>query len=96
MLSREAVVRRHNAVDCAQGMRREHRVGVAVRGIAYQIGSPVGRAAIGIDQHCSQAGEITGKGHVNGANDIADRLRVVQGGKTDKDIDLSDGDEVPE
>ena len=96
VLSRQAVVRRHDAMKRPQRVRRQHPVGLGERRGTNQLGSSVGRAAIGIDHDGAQAWKIAREAHVHGANDVHNRRGIVQRRQADEDIHLPDGDQLPE
>ena len=96
VLSGQAVVGRHDAMKRPQRVRRQHHVGLGERRGTNQLGSSVGRAAIGIDHDRAQARKITREAHVHGANDVHDRRGIVQRRQADEDVHLPDGHQLPE
>jgi hypothetical protein len=96
VLSRQAMVRRHHAMERPQGVRRQHEVGLAERCGANQLGCPVGRATVGIDHDGTQPRKIARETHMHGANDVHHRSGVVQRRQPNQDIDLAHGHQLLE
>ena len=96
VLAGQAMVRRNDAMQCAQRMRRLHHVGLAECRVPNQVGRPVGRAAVRVDHDGAKAREIAREAHVRGADNRSHRLRVVEGRQSDQDIDLAHGHQLPQ
>ena len=72
VLSRQAVIRRDDAMERAQRVRRLNHIRFGERRVTNQVWRPVCRAAVGVDQDRAQAGEIAVEASMNGANDVDD------------------------
>ena len=96
MLAWQPVIRRQHAVQRSQRVRRLHAIGFGERRAANQVRGAVGRSAVGVDHDRAQSGEVAGERHVHGADDVDDRGGVVERREADEDIDLADGNQLPE
>ena len=96
VLSRQAVIRRDDAMERAQRVRRLDHVRLGERRVTNQLRRAVRRAAVGIDHHRAQAGKVAREAHVHRADDVDDRRGVVQRRQADQDVHLADGDQLPE
>ena len=47
---------------------------------------PIGRTAVGVDQHCPAAGEVFGKAHAHGPHDMSHRIGIVVAGDSDENV----------
>ena len=96
VLPRQAVIRRDDAMERAQRVRRLNHVSFGERRVTNQVWRPVCRAAVGVDHDRAQAGEIAREALVHRADDVDDRRSVVQCRQSDQDVHLADGDQLPE
>jgi len=93
-LSRDAVVRRADAVNRAERVRDGQRLGVVSRRISHQVGSAIVGPAVGVDEDGAVARKVAGERLMNRFDDGANRARVVQRGYTDEHVDVADGHQV--
>ncbi len=96
VFSRQAVVRRHDAMQRPQRVRRQHAVRLRERRGTNQLGRSVRGAAIGIDHDRPQAWKIASEAQMDGAHDVRNRRGIVQGRQADEDVHLPHRDQLSE
>ena len=93
-LARQSVIRRDDAMQRPQRVRRLHHVGFDERRGPDQLRGAVGRSAVGVDHYCAQSRKIAREAEMNRAYHVDDRGGVVEGGQADEDVDLADGHQL--
>ena len=80
----------------SQRMRGLHAVRFGEPRAANEIRRAIGRSAVGVDHDRAQPRKVAGEGQVHGADDVDDRGGVVERRQADEDIDLTDGNQLPQ